>query len=97
MVLLLKLITATRRRLLGLKHENIKLQKKIEDIRLVDRAKCVLIQHLSLTEQQAHRYIEKQAMDRRISKPEVAQGILNTYFTDSSNAIFQHPNSQCIA
>lgn len=75
----LKLMAAARRRLLGLKNENLQLKKKIEDIRLVDRAKCILIQYLNLTESQAHRYIEKQAMDRRISKREVAEGILSTY------------------
>lgn len=75
----LKLMAATRRRMLGLQRENEELQKKIETIRLVDRAKCVLIQHLNFTEPQAHRYIEKQAMDRRISKREVAEGILKTY------------------
>ena len=45
--------------MLGLRQENIKLQKKIEEIRLVDRAKCALIQYLGLTESQAHKYIEK--------------------------------------
>lgn len=75
----LQLMAAARRRILGLQHENVQLQKKIEAIRLVDRAKCALIQYLNLTEPQAHRYIEKQAMDRRISKREVAEGILNTY------------------
>jgi AmiR/NasT family two-component response regulator len=75
----LKLMAAARSRVLGLRDENVQLQKKIEAIRLVDRAKCLLIQHLNLTEPQAHRYIEKQAMDRRISKRAVAEGILNTY------------------
>lgn len=75
----LKLIAASRSRLLGLKHENVKLQEKIEEIRLVDRAKCVLIQHLNITEQQAHRYIEKQAMDRRITRRKIAEEILNIY------------------
>ena len=75
----LKLMATARRRLLGLQHENVKLQQKIEDIRLVDRAKCVLIQYLDLTESQAHRYIEKQAMDRRLNKRDVAKSILNTY------------------
>jgi len=75
----LKLMSAARRRLLGLRCENVQLQKKIDDIRLVDRAKCVLIQYLNLTEPQAHRYIEKQAMDRRISKRQVAEAVLNTY------------------
>lgn len=75
----LKLVQASRRRLIGLKEENTVLQKQIQDIRLVNRAKCVLIQYLSMTEPQAHKYIERQAMDQRASKSEVAQGILRTY------------------
>ena len=38
-----------------------------------------LIQYLSMTESQAHRYIEKQAMDMRLPKRAVAESILNTY------------------
>ncbi|MCI8497414.1 MAG: ANTAR domain-containing protein [Clostridiales bacterium] len=75
----LRFVTASRQRILGLKKENDKLQHKIEEIRLVDRAKCVLIQVLKLTEQQAHRYIEKQAMDRRCTRGEVAEEVLKTY------------------
>lgn len=74
-----KLITASRRRILGLKQENVRLQKKMEEIRLVDRAKCALIQYLGLTEAQAHRHIEKQAMDLRMTRREVAEGILQSY------------------
>jgi response regulator NasT len=62
-----------------LENENNKLQKKIEAIRLVDRAKCVLIQYLNMTEPQAHRYIEKQAMDLRQSRVATAENILKTY------------------
>ena len=75
----LKMVAAAHRRVLGLKQENRKLQSKIEEIRLVDRAKCMLIQYLSMTESQAHRYIEKQAMDRRITRGEVARSILGLY------------------
>lgn len=75
----LKLVTASRMRMLGLKKENIKLQNKIEEIRLVDRAKCTLIQYLNMSEEQAHKYIEKQAMDRRVSRKSIAEGILKTY------------------
>ena len=75
----LKMLSVSHRRLAGLRHENLQLQNKIEEIRLVDRAKCVLIQYLNMTEPQAHRYIEKQAMDMRCTKVEVAQGILRTY------------------
>ena len=76
-----KLACAARIRVMGFRNENLKLHNKIEEIRLVDRAKCVLIQYLKLTEAQAHRHIEKQAMDMRLTKYEVAQGILKTYET----------------
>jgi len=77
----IKLVTASQRRIAGLKNENMKLQNKIEEMRLVDRAKCVLIQYLKMTEPQAHRYIEKQAMDMRVTKREIALSILKTYET----------------
>lgn len=75
----LKLLSATHKKLLGLQNENVRLQLKIEEIRLVNRAKAILIQYLKMTEQEAHKYIEKQAMDLRITKREVATSILNTY------------------
>lgn len=75
----LKLVSASRRRMLNLEQQNMKLQQKIEEIRLVDRAKCTLIEVLKLSEAQAHRYIEKQAMDMRITRREVAENILKTY------------------
>ena len=54
-------------------------QEKMKEIRIVNRAKWVLINELKMTEEDAHRYIEKQAMDRCISKATVAQNIINTY------------------
>ncbi len=75
----LKLAEASRRRLLTLQGENLKLQKKVEEIRMIDRAKCVLIQYQHMTEPQAHRYIEKQAMDRRLTRREISQEILSIY------------------
>lgn len=75
----LKLITASNNRMKGLKNENVQLQKKIEDIRFINRAKCVLIEYLKMTETEAHRFIEKQSMDLRITKREVAARILKTY------------------
>jgi len=59
--------------------ENMKLKQKIEDIRIIDRAKLLLISYLNLSEQEAHRFIEKQAMDLRSSKRTIAEGILKTY------------------
>ena len=59
--------------------ENAKLKQKIEDIRIIDKAKCLLISYLNLTEQESHRFIEKQAMDLRSTKRVIAEEILKTY------------------
>ena len=75
----LKLAKAAQNRVKRLQAENSKLIQKIEDIKIIDRAKCILISFLSITEQEAHRYIEKQAMDMRASRRSVAEGILKTY------------------
>lgn len=75
----LRLAKSVGLRLKSMQSENSKLKQKIEDIRIVDRAKCILISHLSMSEQEAHRYIEKQAMDMRTTKRAVAEGILKTY------------------
>lgn len=75
----LRCISATRNRLLGLKQENNKLQKKIEEMRIINRAKFALMQYLSYSEAQAHRYIEKQAMDKRVTKYQIAVQIIKTY------------------
>jgi len=75
----LRLSMTARNRMLMLQNQNEKLQKKIEEMRRVDRAKGALIQYLRMTEQQAHRHIEKQAMDTRQTKMQVARDIVNTY------------------
>lgn len=75
----IKLLEATRNRLNGVKKENIKLQKKIDDIRVINRAKYILMEYLSMTEPQAHKYLERQAMDLRLTKVEVAKRLLITY------------------
>ncbi len=49
------------------------------EIRIVNRAKWLLISELKLEEAEAHRYIEKQAMDRCISKRAVSEEIIKTY------------------
>ena len=65
------------KRLALLRVENQKLLDKIAQLRLVDRAKCYLIEKKGMTETDAHRLIEKTAMDTRRSRGEVAQEILD--------------------
>ena len=69
----LKWMTAARERLRRLEKKNSSMEEKMEEIRLVNRAKWLLIENLSMTESDAHRYIEKQAMDRCITKRNVAE------------------------
>ena len=74
-----KLLIASRTRLAKLEAENRRLQNKLEETRTVDRAKCLLIEHLKMTESLAHRHIEKIAMDTRQSRMEVAERIIRRY------------------
>ena len=45
----------------------------------VNRAKWLLIEQLKMTEAEAHRHIEKQAVDRCTTRREIALGIIKTY------------------
>lgn len=56
-------------------------EEKIADMKLLNRAKWMLIDNLQMTEAEAHRYIERQAMDRCEPKRAVAESIINTYKT----------------
>ncbi|WP_208543028.1 ANTAR domain-containing response regulator [Nocardioides euryhalodurans] len=60
----------------ALEEEVADLQDRLETRKLVDRAKAVLQSELSLTEPDAFRWIQKTAMDLRLSMREVAQGVV---------------------
>jgi len=75
----LTLVKSAQNKIKRIQAENVRLKQKIEDIRIVDRAKCMLISYLNMSEQEAHRYIEKQAMDMRSTKRNIAEGILKRY------------------
>jgi len=75
----LKLSQATHRKMQQVKTENKKLQQRIEDIRIIDRAKYALIQKYKISEEEAHRLMEKQAMDQRLTKRQIAETVLNQY------------------
>ena len=75
----LEWMAATRERLRRLESKATSIEEKMEEIRLVNRAKWLLIENLKMTEADAHHYIERQAMDRCCSKKEIALGIIKTY------------------
>lgn len=68
-----------RTRMLCVTEENEKLRHMVEDMKIINRAKFLLISCLNMSETQAHRYLEKQAMNLRISKLQVAKQVIQTY------------------
>ena len=74
-----QLLVATRARLRALEQRTQSLEAKMQEIRLVNRAKWLLVDHLHMTEPEAHRYIEKAAMDACVRRGEIASSILRTY------------------
>ncbi|MCR5530770.1 MAG: ANTAR domain-containing protein [Lachnospiraceae bacterium] len=79
LMLALEWMQSARERLRKSEKTTLSVEAKMEEIRLVNRAKWQLISSLNMDEQTAHRYIEKQAMDRCISRRLVAEEILHTY------------------
>ena len=56
--------------------ELARMRKNLSEIRTITSAKIRLMQTRQMTEEEAHYYLEKEAMDRSLSKKEVAEEIL---------------------
>ncbi len=74
----IKAAQALYKKMQSMQKKNTALQNKIEEIKIVDRAKCILIAHYSMTEEEAHKFIEKQAMTTRKARREIAQELIQT-------------------
>lgn len=74
-----RIISVSNMRVRALKQKNEELTSKLEDVKYISRAKIVLMRSLGYSEEQAHKYIEKKAMDLRVSRRKVAMDILKTY------------------
>ncbi len=61
-----------------LTEENRKLRTRLSDMGIITQAKCLLIEKRQMTEQDAHRYLEKEAMDFCLPKVEVARNVITT-------------------
>ncbi|CBK74306.1 Response regulator with putative antiterminator output domain [Butyrivibrio fibrisolvens 16/4] len=72
----LKLAKVAQRRINMAHKENVKLEKKLEDMKIISRAKILLMVEQNISEEEAHKLIEKQAMDRRMTRIEVAREIV---------------------
>lgn len=70
---------SARERLRQSQKKTLSIEEKMAEIRQVNKAKWILISELKMSEPDAHRYIEKQAMDRCTTKKNIAEEIIKTY------------------
>lgn len=76
------MMSATRVKLADLEKKTATLEEKMEEVRLVNRAKWMLIERRGMDEATAHRYIEKLAMDARQTRRLVAQTLIRSLDND---------------
>lgn len=76
---MMKIAIAVQYKVQILSSQTTKLKVKMEEIKLVNRAKMLLISNLNMSESEAHHYLEKEAMDRGLKRTAVAEEILKTY------------------
>ena len=74
----LRLAETIKERLKSKDKEIKKLESRLEEARIVSKAKCIMIEH-GMKENDAHRLIEKTAMDRRITLRESAYLLMKRY------------------
>lgn len=73
----LQWMVSARERLRRMEQKSLSIEEKMEEIRLVNRAKWKLIAERGMSEPDAHRYLEKQAMDRGVSRRVIAAAIVD--------------------
>ncbi|MBP3874265.1 MAG: ANTAR domain-containing protein [Lachnospiraceae bacterium] len=66
-------------RILEKESELQRMRKKLNEVGIVTKAKCLLIQMRQMTEEEAHYYLEKRAMDEGLTKKEVAAAVIRLY------------------
>lgn len=75
----LQILRATRERMRRVSEKQVTVEEKIQEIRLVNQAKWLLIEKRGMSEAEAHRFIEKEAMDTRRSRKAVANKLIAYY------------------
>ena len=76
---MMKVAIAVHYKVRALSSQTIKLKAKMDEIRIANRAKMLLMQNLNMSEQEAHRYLEKEAMNRGMKRTALAEEIIKTY------------------
>ena len=76
---MVKIAIAVQYKVQVLSSQTTKLKVKMEEIKQVNSAKMLLMQNMNMTEQEAHRFIEKEGMDRGMKKTAISEEIIKTY------------------
>lgn len=72
----IRFLTAAQNRIHRLEQKVASVEEKMEELRIVSKAKLVLVEKEHMTEDDAHRLIGKQAMDSGVSRRRAAERIL---------------------
>lgn len=75
----LEWMASFRERLRRMQARTASIDERMEEIRIVNRAKFLLIGELKMTESDAHHFIERTAMDNCITKKQAAENIIKIY------------------
>ncbi|MBO4636640.1 MAG: ANTAR domain-containing protein [Clostridiales bacterium] len=75
----LKMLCSTRERLLRMEQKQKTFEEKINEIKTVNRAKLLLMENLAMSEEEAHKFIEKSAMNERKNRLEISEQIIEKY------------------
>ena len=75
----LKIMCTARQRIKQIESRQKSVEQKIDELQVINKAKWLLIGYMKMTENEAQHYIEKTAMDTRLSKTDVAKNIIRTY------------------
>jgi AmiR/NasT family two-component response regulator len=73
----MEIAMSRHRQMTSLAGEVANLHERLETRKLIDRAKGILMQALNLSEPEAFSWIQRAAMDRRLSMKEVAQAVIS--------------------
>ncbi|MCM1132662.1 MAG: ANTAR domain-containing protein [Ruminococcus flavefaciens] len=74
---IIKAVSTALKRSYTLYQENVRLERKIDEIKLIDKAKFCLMQYRNMTEEEAHSYLEQYAMKNRKKKTVAASEIID--------------------
>ena len=75
----LMLLSATIIKKESMREKPKNLKARLEEIKIINTAKMLLIEHKHISEDEAHKYLEKRAMNLRKSKVKIASEIIEEY------------------